>query len=587
MEMDPVTQEIIRSGLTAVSEEMKLNLIRTAHSPLIYEVLDFAVGLFDARARTLSQASGLPLFLGNLAAAIIDGLESYGPDGLVPGDVLISNDPYTTGTHLGDFSVYAPIFFDGRLVGFAASMAHLLDIGGKAPGGGWFFDTTDVFQEGIRIRSLKLYRAGDLNQDVVSFLRQNSRFPEIILGDLSAQVAACRTGEKRFGDILSRFGEATFAYVDEIMDQSERLTRARIQEIPDGEYEASAFLDDDGISRGVPVPLKVKVLVAGDTLTVDFSGMPPAARGPINSGRAAAVSIARVALVSLTAPSEQVNEGNFRPLKTVIPRGTIVSADEGAPVAAYGLPLLVLCDLIFRALSEALPEGVAAGHYGAISSIVLYGVHPETGKKYIHIEGIQGGWGGRPHEDGESAMTSLVNGDTRNVPAEVIEARLPMIVEKYALREGSCGPGRFRGGLGYERVHRLLKGEAQVNIFFERSQCPPWGLFEGGPGKTNCCLVRQSEAEESEKEVLKAVGLELAAGARIRLLTGGGGGYGDPLERRPEALERDLRLGYLSRDDLFRDYAAVFDHAGKLDRAATEVERTRKRGSREIETHDR
>ena len=575
---DPITQEILRSSLNAAAEEMKLNLIRTSHSTLIYEVLDFAVGLFDAEGRTLAQASGLPIFLGNLGASITDGIKTYGLDGIEPGDLLITNDPYTTGTHLGDMSVCSPIFFEGKLVAFAAGRGHLIDLGGKAPGGGWFFDTTDVHQEGIRFKSLKLFKAGEVNQDIISFFRTNTRFTDIVLGDLFALVAACRTGEKRFSDILSKLGvEETFAYVERLMDHNERIARAAIEKIPDGKYEASAFLDNDGIEMDKNVPIKLKILVSGDEMTFDFSKMPPMVKGPINCGAPCAVSVARVASVSLTAPFLLVNEGNFRPIKTIIPPGTLVSAIEPAPVAAYAMPLVVLVDLAYKALSEAIPDRVPAGHYGAVSSIIAYGEDERTGKKFIHIEGIQGGWGGRSFEDGESVVTSLMNGDTRNVPVEVLEAKSPLVMESFGLRQDSAGPGKYRGGLGYERVHRVLDQEAQVNIFFERNQCPPWGLFGGKPGKTNSCTVSTEEGVP-EDVLLKTVGLKLKPGARIRMLTGGGGGNGDPLERDPVLVEQDVARGYVSAEAALRDYGAVFDATtGNLDAKRTEEERKRRR----------
>ena len=575
---DPVTQEILRSSLNAAAEEMKLNLIRTSHSTLIYEILDFAVGLFDADGRTLAQASGLPIFLGNLGASITDAVKTYGLDGIEPGDLIITNDPYTTGTHLGDMSVCSPIFFEGKLVAFAAGRGHLLDLGGKAPGGGWFFDTTDVHQEGIRFKSLKLFKAGEVNQDIISIFRTNTRFTDVVLGDLFALVAACRTGEKRFSQILSKLGvEETFSYVERLMDHDERIARAEIEKIPDGEYEASAFLDNDGVDLDQNVPIKIKVRVSGDEMTFDFSEMPPMVKGPINCGAPCAVSVARVAAVSLTTPFLLVNEGNFRPIKTIIPPGTLVSAIEPAPVAAYAMPLVVLVDLTYKALSEAIPDRVPAGHYGAISSIIAYGRDERTGRNFIHIEGIQGGWGGRSFEDGESVVTSLMNGDTRNVPVEVLEARSPLVMESFGFRQDSAGPGKFRGGLGYERVHRVLDQEAQVNIFFERNQCPPWGLFGGKPGQTNKCSVATEEGAP-EEVLLKTVGLKLKPGARIRMMTGGGGGHGDPLERDPTLVERDVVRGYVSPEAALKDYGAVFDATtGKLDPKRTEEERKKRR----------
>lgn len=572
--LDPVTMEIIQAGFTASAEEMKLNLIRTAYNPLVYEVLDFAVGLFDVEGRTLAQASGLPLFLATLPAAIIDGLETYGPDGFEPGDVIMTNDPYTTGTHLGDMKVYSPIFFENELVGFAATMAHLIDLGGKAAGGGWFSDTTDMYQEGIRIKTMKFYRRGELNEDIVGFIKSNSRFSESVLGDLRALVAACRTGERGVLGIINKYGlDASLNYIEGMYNYNERLSRLAVKEIPDGVYEAEAYADNDGVELDETVLLKTKVIVDNDEMTIDFSDCSPATRGPINCGEAAAVSAARVAFMSVTTPHLPANEGNFRAVKVKVAPNSVVSIEEPGPTSAYGVPLVGLIDLVYAALSSAIPDRVGAGHFGDFCSFVLSGINPYTGEPYVHAEGNLGGWGGKSAADGESGLMTLVNGDTRNAPVEVIESRFPVRLEKYEFIPDSGGAGRHRGGLGVERVYRFLEHSPRVSTYAERSTCAPWGLFGGKPGKANNLVLKDS-CGQSGVPLLKATAHPVGPEARIHIRPGGGGGYGNPLERDPDQVRRDVISGFVSRQAALTDYGVVLaPETFEIDIDKTEKER--------------
>lgn len=573
--VDPVTVEVVRNALVAASDEMKINLARTAYSTIIYEVLDFSIGIFDAEANIIAQAAGLPIFLGNLSAAIEDGLEVIGRDEFKPGDVIVSNDPYTTGTHLCDMTIYSPIFFNRELVGFAATRAHWIDIGGKGPGG-WFTDSTEIYQEGLRLRSVKLYKEGKPNEDVLSIIQHNIRFPESSLGDMRAQIAACRTGERRFINIIEKYGKDTvFDCIQEIFDHDERLTRAEVEKIPDGVYEAEAFMDDDGIDIDIPVPVKVKVIIEGSDMTMDLSESSKQVKGSPNSGLAAGISACRVAFKCITTPFLPVNQGSFKPLHVNLPLGTVFSAVEPAPCSTYGIPLMTLIDTIFKALAPAIPDKIPAAHYGDVCATFIYGVDPKSNRPYLHVEPEGGGWGAKSTEDGENVLIAIADGDTLNVPIEAVEIRHPLMIECYELYKDSGGPGKYRGGLGHNRTYKILGHEAGITITYERSKCPPWGIFGGKPGKINQVIVHQ-EVGGPETVLNKATNYRLKPGARLVCLTGGGGGYGDPLERDPEIVRLDVIKDYVSLQSAQEDYGVVLDpNTLEIDWNATNERRQR------------
>jgi N-methylhydantoinase B len=588
--VNPITLEIIRNGLVAAADEMKINLMRTSYNPIIYEVLDFSVGLFDRAGDMISQASGLPIFLGNLGEAIKTVIGDVGAQSFVPGDVYLINDTYTTGTHLNDMTVVSPVFDQGgaasggagpagsaasvpHLIGFTASRAHWLDVGSKDPGG-WSSDTTSIYQEGLRLRSIRLYAAGRPNEDILRIIRDNVRLADSLMGDLRAQIAAGRTGERRFQEIVARFGRVTVeGAIREMASQGESATRAAISRIPDGVYEAEAFMDDDGVAVQEP-RIKVTATVTGDRLVIDLTGSSGQLIGPYNCGLAATISVCRVALKALTSPFEPVNEGHFRPLEVVVPPDCMFNARLPAPAGIYGVPLITLADVIFRALAPAVPDRIPAAHYGDVCSVFLFGTDPVTGRPYIHAEPEAGGWGACPHRDGESVLIAIADGDTRNVPIEVLESRYPLRIERYALRQDSGGPGTFRGGLGHYRDYRICGHRAQLTTTQERSKCPPWGLRGGQPAAFNTVFIQPPEG--GEEQVQKITARPLADGTVVSIRTGGGGGYGDPLARDPEKVRQDVAAGYVSREAALRDYGVVLDRETLAVDARATAERRRR-----------
>ncbi len=447
---NPIVTELVRNGVIAVTEEMKTNLMRTAYNMIIYEALDFTVGLFTAKGETVSIGLGLPMFIRGMAETIAAKLRHFGTNGIEPGDILLTNDAYITGSHLNHLTFTLPIFHQGELVAFACCMAHWPDIGGTLGG-----ITMDIYSEGLQIPILKYQKAGIVNQDLVDLIRMNVRLPDRAMGDLRAQITAIKTGERRFLELLDRYGQhAVLDSISAIMDQSERAARARTLAIPDGVYEAQSFMDDDGLDSERSIPIKVKVIVEGDAMTVDLTDVAKQVRGFYNSGATTGRACAQVAFKCLTSPTDYpVNDGSFRNLTVVLPPGRIVSAVRPAPMRWWMTFPMTIVDTIFKALTPALPDGVIAGHHADLCIGAVAGHLPTTGELFLAFIGpLGGGWGAKRTEDGISATVCINDGDTHNSPCEQLEAKYPLLVERHSLIADSGGAGEFRGGLGVECV---------------------------------------------------------------------------------------------------------------------------------------
>jgi N-methylhydantoinase B len=511
---------------------------------MIYEVRDYCVGIVDPEGNIMSQNSGaLPIFLADLGPAIVDGVRRHGKDGFQNGDVLIMNHPYVCGQHLNNVVVYTPFFHGGELVAFLAVRAHWIDIGGVRVGFG-FSGTREIYEEGLQLRSLKLYRGGEPNQDLFQIISDNVRFAESCVGDLRAQIAACRVGDRALGALVRRYGLETFQRcVAQIWSQSEALAREQVGRITPGDYQAEALFDSDGVDLDRPVPLKVKIIVRGGDMAIDFSEISEQVGGSINSGESGAVAAARVAFKCLVSPFSPIDEGCFRPLKIVIPPGKILSATPPAPVGNWSRTLPTVVDLIFKALAPALPDKLTAGHKGDMGGYAFFGNDPRTGRRFLCQTIMGGGWGGRAREDGENATVSICQGDVQNAPVELQEIYYPVLIECHRLREGSGGAGKFRGGLGIEISVRVLC-DAYTNINIERQRTPPWGIFGGTCGAAAKALVRQSP-DDAGVWLTKRPNFPLKKGGSVAFFTAGGGGYGAASERPREFVDRDRRLGYM------------------------------------------
>jgi N-methylhydantoinase B len=412
--------------------------------------------------------------------------------------------------------------------------------------------TRDVYEEGLQIRSVKIYAAGKPNTEVLRLIEDNIRFPESSLGDLRAQIACCRTGEERLEEICRKYGGTVFQEVIEIIwDQTDKLVRESVRAIPDGVYEASSFLDDDGKDFTKTLPIKVRVVVQDDELTIDFSEVCDQVPGFINCGSSGGMAAARVAFKALTSPHREVNEGSFRALKVVLPPGKLLSARRPAPIGGWSLSLPTVLDTIFRALAPVLPGRIPAAHKGDMGGYAIFGTHPKTGRRYVCQNIIGGGWGGRPFEDGASAAVSMCQGDVKNTPIELQELYYPLLYERHTLRVDSSGAGKFRGGVGLEVKVKPLH-DLFVSRNTDRIKCPPWGLLGGAEGETNATLLQRDGKEETLPG--KFSHLLVRPGETVTFLTAGGGGYGDPAKRAAAAVERDIALGYVSEAQARRDY---------------------------------
>ncbi|HEY1517978.1 MAG TPA: hydantoinase B/oxoprolinase family protein [Solirubrobacteraceae bacterium] len=576
--VDPATIEVVRNALVALAQEMMINVKRAAYSPSIHEIQDVAVGLLDADGQLIACAPGLPMFLADLGECVRDGLELLGRDRMREGDVYLSNDPYTIGTHINNVATYLPIFRGGQIIAFAAVRGHMVDMGGAVPGSR-SSRLTEIYQEGLRLRQVRYHDQGRPVDEIHRLIADNTRMPEAVLGDLRAQVAACRTGERRLLALLEKYGDATmFESVDRILRHGEELARAAVRSIPDGSYSADAFLDDDGIEPGVPIQLTIAVEVSGDEMTIDFSGYPDQVRGSINTGPSGAIAIARTAFKCLTTPTEPVNEGQFRPLTVKAREGTVVSAQRPAACGWWARTTSTSIDMVFRSLAAALPDRVPAGHFGDVPMCLINGVD-RAGRRFVIFDPIPGGHGGRPYEDGPSATVCFHEGDTPDIPVEVQELMFPILVQESTLDEDSGGAGRYRGGLGYRRVFRMLGDANQVQLNIDRNGCLPWGLGGGLPGAPNRAYLREG-AEAAWQLALKRDGVSATPETEIMVCGGGGGGWGDPLEREPEAVLADVVDERISPACAERDYGVVIAGSA-IDLAGTEELRARRREAAE------
>ncbi len=567
--VDPVTTEIIRNAFISIANDMNATLIRSAFTPIIYEGKDCSVALIDEHGEVLGQSLGLPLFLGNLEICVKLIAEQHGWDYFQDGDVFYMNDSYMTGTHLNDATIIMPIFRRGERIGFAASRAHWLDVGAKDPGAP--VDSHEIYQEGMRWGPTRLYRAGKPREGVIDVLRRNSRFGYALIGDLNAQIAAGRTGEQRLRALFDRFGRETIAAArDEIFRQTEAREREAIREIPDGRYEAEGWLDDDGLGSD-PVPVRVTVSVDGDAMTIDLSGSGEQTRGPVNCGITQTVAAARVAFKLLVCSGDPANGGSFRSLDVSAPSGSIFHATEPAACAWYFTPLGLLIDLVVKALSPALPDKAAGAHYGDSMVVTFAGLDPRHGDvRYLMVEPTTGGWGAYDSGDGADSLINNVNGSFKDLPAEIFESKYPIRIEAYGIRPDSGGAGRYRGGNGTYRRY-VLDADSQLSLWFERSKSTGWGLFEGGAGAAPDVVVEAPGRDP--RHYLKVNSLNLPRGTVVTTYTGGGGGYGQALERDAENVRRDVLDGYVSVDHARDGYGVVLTRTLEIDAMRTDRKR--------------
>ena len=580
MKLDAVTLEVLRNALPAVANEMAADLQRTSYNMMIYEVRDYCTALLDTNGELISQnVGGVSHFVADLGVLVVDGMKRYGSDGFRPGDVVITNHQAVAGQHLNNVVIYMPYFYKGELLMFCMVRAHWIDVGGQSTGFGAGATVADPWLEGLQLDQLKIYEEGKLNETLYRVIKDNIRFPESSLGDMKSQMAACRLAARRMDELFDKYGKDTIlAAISQIFDETEQKCRNVVVQLPDGIYEAEASIDDDGLIRDEEVPVRVKITIKGSDMTIDLSGCSAERKAAINSRTYAG---ARVAYKALTGPLDPVNEGSFRALKVVIPEGNIMMAKFPAPMSGWSAIVPTVVDTIVVALANAMPDRVPAGHHGLLGgSVVFFGLHPKTKRRFI-VQSIEGGgWGGRPFEDGESATVSVCQGEVRNGSIEGIELKCPVLVESRALRQDSCGAGKYRGGLGLDmKVRNLVEGKWNFERT-RRSKCPPWGIAGGTAGEPGGNLLKLP-GEKAFKWITGAnIPVPLNSLAIVR--TGGGGGWGDPLERDAALVAADAAEGLISRRAAHELYGVVLRGSMSLDESATQRLRDRLRSRRKV-----
>ncbi len=554
---DRFTMDVLREGFAAISDEMFVSLQRTSQSPIIYEVLDFGVGISDAEGELVSQGNGIAGFLGPLGDVIKETIARH--KDLRPGDVIIANDPYAGGgTHLSDVALVRPVFCQTaggsggssphggtELVGFAAAKGHWTEVGGKDPGS-WTADSRDVYAEGLQLPFVHAYRGGEPVTDLRAILAANSRLPEMVLGDLTAQAACLEVAERRLLELCQRYGAGTVkTAMRAVLDRSERLCRDALARIPHGVFTAEDFTDTDGLGNG-PFPVKVAVKITNEGVTCDFTGSQAQVPGPINCTWSGLVSGVRTVFKAITDPAEPATDGWFRPLTIIAPPGSIFNATRPAPVAAYFEATEMASDLVWHALAPAFPDRLPAGTFVSVCSTSLALVHPDTGEETLLVEPQPGGWGATRDADGQHGLVSVGDGETYTIPVEIAEQRYGVLVERFGfdIVEGA-GAGRRRGGRGLVREYRICCDAALLTVAWGRHLYPPWGAAGGRAGSVNYVEVLR-DGEPAGPRFGKVSRMPLRRGDVVRLVTGSGGGYGDPREREPVFVDADLRDGLIT-----------------------------------------
>ena len=545
--LDPVTLAVLRGRLEQIADEMDATLYRSAFNPIIAEAHDACHGLYDAQTGdTLVQGkSGLPVFVGAMAFAVraaMPAAQSRG--GMQPGDVWLFNDPYEGGTHANDFKLVRPCFRNGQLFGYLASAAHWHDVGGAVPGN-YNPAATECWQEAVQIPPVRIVRGGVLDEDVLAILRANTRLPDSLWGDLNGQLAALELGAGRLDDLLDEYGDATVAAaLQALRARAVKLMRAHIASLPDGRYSFEDVLDNDGV-RDEPLTIALDMTVQGDRLTLDFSRTSPQCAGPVNISHATAVAACYVALKHVF-PDVPANAGVLDAVEFIIPPGRVISAARPRPVGGYTETILRMIDVIFSATALADPQRVVAHAYGTINALSIAGYRSDDkrhGQRWVMFSFFGGGHGGHSAGDGLSHGNAPISTATIP-PLEILEAAYPVRFTQWALRPGSGGDGRHRGGLGAVYEIELLEDSAEAFIFGERGKAPPQGIHGGQPALPNVFEYQQQGQWLRPPMVSKMLGIRLQRGDRVRLSTPGGGGWGDPRQRSADERARDAELGY-------------------------------------------
>ncbi len=564
--IDPITFAVIKNGLDAIVDEMAYDVMRTARSEIVKDVMDFSAAICEMSGNMIAQAKTVALHLGAVPEAMGVVLEHYGDD-LAPGDAVVLNDPYQGGMHLPDIFMFMPVFHGPDLQGFTVVICHHTDVGGRVAGSN-ASDSTEIYQEGLRIPALKLFEKGEINSTLVKMIDLNVRLPDRVIGDLKAQFAACQTGAREMGKLFDRYGaETAQVYFTELLDYAERMTREEIREWPDGTYEFTDYIDDDGFID-TPLPIAIAITVHGDSVTVNYEGTAPQVPAALNSTKSYTNSCTYLSIRCVLKGDVPNNAGVFRAIDVKAPDASIVNPKLPAAVAARALTGYRIVDAMFGALAQIVPDRVPAAGEGG-NTVVCLGGYREDGSPFIIVDMICGAWGGRPDKDGIEAITNPSQ-NLSNTPVETMESQHPVRVEEYALVPDSCGAGEYRGGLGVARSYRLLADEASLQLRADRMKIRPYGL--AGGNEAGPAVNEITTSDGNYVSLPSKINRKMDRGELVRHVQPGGGGFGDPFMRDPQRVARDVWNTKISAGYAREHHRVVVDpDTGELDEAATAV----------------
>ena len=546
MRVDPVTLEVVNNALVGVAEQMAATILRTSYSTVIREMLDYSTAVFDLNGRIIAQSCRIPIHLNSMSRSLRTTLDEAIPIGeWRPGDIVVTNDPYKGGQHLPDVQTFLPVFAGDDLVAICGTLGHHLDIGGMRPGS-YAGDAVEIFQEGLRIPPIKLFREGRIDERLFAMIEANIRQPAMTIGDLRAQTAALEIGRDGVLELIERYGARTIMdCLEEAIEASEGRLRDRLREIPDGVYESSYFVDDDGVVDE-PIRIVTRVAIEDGTIHVDFTGTDPQRRSPINATLSSCESAVYFAVLSIIDPSIPANYGVYRPIRITAPEGTVVNALPPAPVVGRNAITHTIVNSLMRALSEVVPERVTAAYYGMSNVHILAGDGGNGRDGWIFFDIEVGGWGARQNKDGLDCYSQGIH-NLANTPIEMVEATYPLRFRRYEFIPDTGGAGRRRGGLGVRRDIEFLDRSGSLNTQFDKFKVAPFGLFGGGEGTTGG-MVMNPDGPDPEELRSKTVNRAFRYGDVFSMRTQGGGGFGPPEERDRASVERDLREGKISAD---------------------------------------
>lgn len=557
MKMNPVTLDIVKDSLIAISNEVFYAFARTSMSPIIYETLDYASGIADVDGRLLTQGNGACGFIGLIAPMIQEIIDKYGKEQMHPQDVYLINDPYLGGgTHLSDIGMVMPVFYGDELIAFIGNKAHWSDVGGMAAGS-FTTDSSEVFQEGLRFSGVKLLDRGEICQPLLEMIKSNVRFPETSEGDMWGQIASLRTGYRRIGELCDKYSvEVVKESMKRLLDQGAKIAYRRLKELPKGSWEMEECMDDDGY--GNPVKLKVKVTIEDDAFIADFTGSSPQVASPINTGYSSLCAGVKVIYMSILGPELAVNDGVFDPMRVIAEDGSVLRCHAPAPTSCYFESMIYSSDVVWRALAPVFPEALGAGHMLSVCSVVLAGTKQGSQEPFLIVEPTGGGWGASAGKDGEVGQFCVGDGETYNVPVEMAENRYGIMIDEYSLHTDGAGAGKYRGGSGAVRSYRAMTDGQLFTASFGRNKFPAWGAAGGLDGSYNYFEFHKADGTVEGPMGIVARKI-MNKGDVVRMVTCTGGGYGNPLERDPKAVAWDVKNEYITAQQAEEIYGVLVD----------------------------